>query len=436
MVEFGTPYWWETGSDLPNFKEIPSEECELLVIGGGMTGLSASITAARLNRKVVCVDAGRIGQGASTRNGGMCGAHARVSFNALRNSFGEKVAREIIDESPKAFDYFKTLLIDEQIDCDFQQTGRVQLANTKKQAEKQKKGAEILINKSSVYNPEILEANEIKEHIVTNQYFGGLFYKDHGALNPRKFHDELVRVSLKLGVEIIEGCNVKSYKNIEGKFVVKTNKGIIKSDKIILATNGYTKKPFSWLSKRVFPIPSFMIATEVLDKSLIKRIAPGRRMMVETGSKHCYYRISPDGLRILFGGRAGMIPLGPKLAAKRLKKFMVTIWPELHNVNITHSWQGNTGFSFEQIPHVGKHKGLHFAVGYSGSGVVMAPYLGMKCAYQVYDDPRGETVFSSTGLTTRKYHIFQKPYFLLFAEIWYRQIVDRWQVRQTKKDLK
>ena len=435
MVEFGIPYWWEQGKSFPDFSKKPSEYCDLLVIGAGFTGLSASITSSRLKVKTICVDKGIPGEGASTRNGGMCGAHSRVGFESLCKSFGLDIATKVLKESPKAFEFVKKFIEDESIECNFEITGRIQLANTKSHTFKQKKMAKTL-SKIANYKTVILDADEIGEHILSNQYFGGLYYEEHAGLNPRKFHDEMIRVALKSGVEILDNCSVMSYKKIGKHFFVKTTKGIIKTKNIILATNGYTKKPFKWFFKRVFPLPSFIIATEELDKGLIKTLAPGRRMMVETGSKHCYYRISPDGNRILFGGRAGMIPYGPAFAAKRLRKAMVAIWPQLKNVKITHSWMGNTGFTFEQTPCVGEHNGVYFSFGYSGSGVAMAPYLGMKCAFQALGDPRGETIFSSTKPSTRFYHFFQNPIFLFFAEIWYRQFVDRWEAWQANKDNK
>lgn len=89
-----------------------------------------------------------------------------------------------------------------------------------------------------------------------------------------------------------------------------------------------------------------------------------------------------------------MVPYGPELAANRLKATMVGIWPELRDVRITHSWRGFTGFTLEQMPHVGCHDGMYFAAGYFGSGIAMASYLGIKVAYQALGDPRGNSIFT------------------------------------------
>jgi len=433
MHPFGTPYWWDDGKPLPDLPESPPRTAELVIVGGGYTGLSAAITATRAGAKVTVIDAIIPGQGASTRNGGMCGAHTRIAIDDMAASFGRGTAHDLLNEAPKAYAFTRDLIEAEAIACDFQETGRIVVSCTKaKQAEMAAMAAGM--KNLSGYGLEEVPRNRMAEHIATDAYAGGFLYRDHGGLHPRKFHDGLMEIALNEGVTVVQNCPVVDVKGREGAFEISTKNGAIRAEKIILATNGYTKKPFSGLSRRVFPLPSFIIATEPLDADTLNRLAPGRRMMVETRARHSYYRISPDGSRIIFGGRAGMVPYGPELAARRLKATMVGIWPELADVKITHSWRGNTGFTFEQMPHVGKFDGLHAAFGYSGSGVAMAPYLGMKVAYQALGDARGETAFSRTTPTTRVYHPGGHPLFLAAGELWYRQVVDRIESRKARKD--
>jgi len=433
MSVFGTPYWWEDGAQLPDLPEKPPAKAEVLIIGAGYTGLSAAITAKRAGANVVVIDAIIPGQGASTRNGGMCGAHARVAVGALEKSFGRVAAIALLNEAPKAFAYTCSFIQNEGIACDFEQNGRVVLANSKKQYQGLTALAKTL-HELAGYDMRDVPRDQLGAHVATNAYQGGVFYPDHGGLQPRKFHDGMMAIALREGVSVVQNCPVLAVKGREGAFEVQTAQGTVAADKVIFATNGYTRKPFTWLAKRVFPLPSFLIATQQLPPEQIARLAPGRRMMVEARVKHSYYRVSPDGTRIIFGGRAGMVPYGPKFAASRLRATMLSIWPELAGVKITHSWRGYTGFTFEQTPHVGQHNGMHFAVGYSGSGVALAPYLGMKAAYQTLGDKRGETAYSLTTPTTRLFHQGGYPAFLIPAELWYRQVVDRVEAWQAGRD--
>jgi glycine/D-amino acid oxidase-like deaminating enzyme len=424
MSGFGIPYWWQDGTELPALPENPPYKTDIAIIGGGYTGLTAAITARRAGAEVTVIDAINPGQGASTRNGGMFGAHTRISLAAMTRSFGRDAAVAILNEAPEAYAFTRGMIKTESIDCNFQQTGRIVLASSRKaQADQVALAADL--KKLTGYELGVVARDRLGKHINTDAYAGGIFYEDHGALQPRKFHDELIRIALCEGVTVVQNCPVTSIEGTRDAFVLRTKGGNIRTDNVIHATNGYTRKPFNWLARRVFPLPSFIIATEELPPDLIARLAPGGRMMVETRAKHSYYRISPNGRRIIFGGRAGMVPYGPVFAAKRLKATMVDIWPALEDVKITHSWRGYTGFTFEQAPHVGQHQGQFFAAGYSGSGVAMAPYLGMKAAYQVLGDCRGETAYSLSAPTTRLYHPGGYPLFLAAGEVWYRQVVDR-----------
>ena len=103
---------------------------------------------------------------------------------------------------------------------------------------------------------------------------------------------------------------------------------------------------------------------------------------------------------------------------------MAEIWPVLTDVRLTHVWKGFTGYSFDHMPQVGEHDGVHFAMGYSGSGTVMAPYLGAKAAWRALGDPRGQTVYARTTLRPRWFHPVGTPHFLKAADAWYRHWVD------------
>lgn len=434
MATYGTPYWWEAGSALPELPEAPPPRADILIVGGGFTGLSAAITAARKGAKVVVCDAGVPGQGASTRNGGMVGAHARIAVEAMEASFGREATIALLNEAPKAYAFTRNLIAAEGIECGFRETGRVVLASTRKSFEGLKRLATRLHDLAG-YDMRVVEKADLGQHIATEAYQGAVFYPDHGGLQPRQFHDGLMAAALKAGATLVQNCPVQAVDGVEGAFLVRSQGGAVRADKVIFATNGYTRPPFRYLSRRIFPLPSFLIATEELPPEMIGKLAPGRRMMVESRVRHSYYRVSPDGSRIVFGGRAGMIPYGPEFAAQRLRATMLGIWPELRDVAITHSWSGFTGFTFEQMPHVGVHNGRHFAFGYSGSGVALAPYLGHKVALAALGDPAGETAYARTIPTTRAFYRGGAPHFLIAGELWYRQVVDRWEALQARRGL-
>ena len=419
----GHPCWWEQ-ADWPTLDSQPPEQVDLLIIGAGYTGLSGAIAAHDAGAKVAVIDAGQPGQGASTRNGVMVGAHPRLSWNELSNLFGDSVADGVFSEAAPSLEFVRNLIQTEGIDCDFQDTGRISLAWTEKQFENQRKTAEMVRQKTGI-PCEIVEREHLSQEIATERYFGGMLIPSHAAVHPWKYHKGLLEAVLRREIPVCAHCPATAVERDGAAFMVKTPSGQVRADKVLLATNGYTHGPFRWFQKRVFPLPSYLIATEELPPNLIGHIAPGRRMMVETRARHSYFRVSPDGKRILYGGRASMRDIPLKTAATRLHQTMCQVWPELNDVKVTHAWTGNTGYSFNHMPSVGVQNGIHYAMGFSGSGTVMAPYLGAKAALQAIGDAKGETVYSQTQLQTHWLHQTRRPHFLKLADIWYRSVVDR-----------
>ncbi|MGR3501900.1 NAD(P)/FAD-dependent oxidoreductase [Pseudaestuariivita sp.] len=419
----GLPYWWE-GAVWPALDAPPPAAVDLLVLGAGYTGLSAAIAAHDAGAKVAVVDAGQPGQGASTRNGGMVGAHPRLSWDRLTELFGEEVAAGVFAEAAPSLAFVQDAIAREGIDCDFAQTGRIQLAWTRADHAGQRKLAETVAAQSGL-PCEVIAKADLRREVGTDSYHGALLFPTHGALHPRKYHDGLLAAVLRRGITVTACCRAGLPVAEGGAYRVETPHGTVRAGKVLVATGGYTRAPFRRLARRVFPLPSYLIATEPVSPNLLGELAPGKRMMVETRARHSYFRLSPDGTRVLFGGRASMVDVRPEVAAARLHATMSEVWPELAETQVSHVWSGNTGYSFTHMPHVGSEGGVHWAMGFSGSGTVMAPYLGAKAAWRALGDPRGETAYAETTLRTSWLHPGGRPWFLQAANLWYRMVVDR-----------
>ena len=354
----------------------------------------------------------------------MFGAHPRLGWDDLARKFGADTADALFAEAKPALNWALELIRTEGIDCDLQNTGRIQLAWTQAQFDSQRRLAAQVSTKSEV-QVDVVERDGLNQEINTKAYFGGILFPEHCAIQPAKFHQGLLQAAQHRGIPVTANARVDRLERMGTGFTAYTGQGMIKAEKVILATNGYTTRPFGWHAARIFPLPSYIIASEELPANLIRHLAPGGRMMVETRARHSYFRLSPDGKRILYGGRASMRDIPLPLAATRLHDTMCEIWPELAETRISHVWTGNTGYSFTHMAHVGEREGLHFAMGFSGSGTVMAPYLGAKAAYRALDDARGQTAYAETHLKRHWLHPLQTPHFLKVADLWYRGWVDR-----------
>ena len=162
-----------------------------------------------------------------------------------------------------------------------------------------------------------------------------------------------------------------------------------------------------------------MIATEQLSSDLVKQLIPNNRTIVESRSRHCYFRTSPDGQRILFGARASLRAIDPQKSGRCLHMLMSELFPQLSSVQISHSWNGYVAMTKDQIPHIGINNGVYFALGYNGSGVAMAPYLGYKAAQMMLDNPEANTIFKDTTFALIPFYN-GNPWFLPIYELYLR----------------
>jgi glycine/D-amino acid oxidase-like deaminating enzyme len=200
---------------------------------------------------------------------------------------------------------------------------------------------------------------------------------------------------------------------------VETARGIVAARNVVVATNGYTGEVTPWLRRRVIPIGSYIIATEPLPRETMARLMPKGRVISDTRKVVYYYRPSPDGSRILFGGRVSADETDPRVSGPRLHAEMVRLFPELAGARISHSWCGFVAYTFDELMHVGEHDGLHYAMGYCGSGVGMACYLGMRLGQQVLGLSEGQTGLNAASFPTRPFYS-GNPWFLAPSVAYYR----------------
>ncbi len=153
----------------------------------------------------------------------------------------------------------------------------------------------------------------------------------------------------------------------------------------------------------------------------MRRLMPTGRTIGDTRNVVYYYRPSPDGERILFGGRVSLSETDPRRSAPKLHAELTRLFPELQQTRITHSWMGFVGYTFDTLPHKGTHDGIHYVMGYCGSGVAMASYLGMRTGLQVLGKSSGATAFDDLPFPTRPFYS-GKPWFLAPAITYYRQM--------------
>lgn len=416
--DLGQAYWQD---DVPDFKahsDLPSTPVDVLIIGSGYTGLHAGLVTARNGRRTHILEARYAGWGCSSRNGGQISPSIKPSLAALTTQYGPKKARAIRNEGTTSLEWIEDFIKAEAIDCDFMRSGRFHAAHTPWHFEALAKDAVKLQREEGIHSKIVPKGDQHSE-LGTDAYHGGVVFTRHAAIHPAKYHYGLLRNALAAGVTISEGCPAQNIKRDGDGFIVSTPMGSVSARKIIIATNGYTTDLVPWLARRVIPIGTYMIATEPLPSALMDKLFPKNRVVSDTCKVIYYYRPSPDRTRILFGGRVSADETNPQISGPKLKADMCRIFPELASYDYTHSWTGTVAFSFDKLAHMGAHQGIHYAMGYCGSGIGMASYLGMRLGQQLIGDPAGATAFDDLTFQTRPLYT-GKPWFLPAVVGWYR----------------
>lgn len=421
------PYWW----DDPAYKAVqraePAEQLpgafEVLIVGAGYTGLSAALTLARAGREVVVIDAQAIGFGCSARNGGNIGpSFHKLGMAGLTHAFGTTKAHALLHESMNTLEYLKNLIATEQIDCGLHLNGKFSGAPTPKRYDTAAREAELL-NKAVGLEFEAVSQADQRNEIGSDRYHGGIVYPNDGHLHPGRYLAGLAERVLAEGVRIFAPARMTGVKRDGKSFEVDVGGQRVRADQVLIATNGYSGPELPFFQKRVIPIRSAMIATEPLPTSVMDELSPKGRSFNEMSRVVLYFRPSPDRNRMVFGGRTFDQADRPNRYAPDLKRLMTRIFPQLNDSAITHTWSGTVAYTFDHTPHLGTHDGLHYAMGYCGSGVGRSTYFGHKAALKILGSKDGKTELDGLEFPTRRLYT-GKPWFMPTIVRWH-SMMDR-----------
>ena len=374
------PWWWEAAPPEPPapVAELPAK-VDALVVGAGLTGLNAALTLASAGASTLVLDAHALGNCASTMNAGFVGRVLKHGFGALVRREGLESALRAYAETERAFGHVLHVVEAEGIGCHLRRCGRFIAARTPSQLAQIRAEYALRDEHLGTHFHEV-SGERIREELASEAFpAGGIVIPDLASLHPGLYHRGLLAAARRAGALVVGDCAVLALRREPDGHRVITTHGDLLAREVLVATNGQTDARLPWFRRRVIPFNGYMIATEAMPEELLHRLIPEDRTVHDWHDNLVFLRRAPDAPRLLLGwstgARAPLVEI-----AKRLRGKLVSLFPELDQTRVARVWTGYCAGTFDLMPHIGRHQGLHYAMGWCFAGVPMGSWLGHVAA--------------------------------------------------------
>jgi glycine/D-amino acid oxidase-like deaminating enzyme len=412
-------FWLDTVSErVAGTAGALPEKVDVAIVGAGFCGLSAALHLAKRGVRVAVLEAETFGWGASSRNGGMVLTGLKLAVPQLISRHGRELVQRMYAASLESIDLVECIVREEQIACSFSRCGHLEVACKQAHFDGYAESAE-RIQREFNHELKIIPRDSLGAEIGSSIYFGGMVDETSAGVNPAQYVFGLAKAAQRAGACLYEHARVTSIapQSVAGErgFRVETSRGSLVAKDILLASGAYTTEATPGLRKKIIPIGSYIIATEVLPENLARELSPRNRMIYDSKHFLYYYRLTPDN-RMLFGGRAAFFPESEntvRKSAELLRRGMIEVYPQLRDAKVEYVWGGTLDFAFDVMPHSGMVDGMYFAAGFAGHGVAAATWMGSKLAAAIcgdrVDNPFSEIAFPGAPIGLRSGNTWALP---------------------------
>ncbi|MCE7930773.1 MAG: FAD-binding oxidoreductase [Xanthomonadales bacterium PRO6] len=347
-----------------------SERADVVVLGGGLTGLSAALELAERGYSVVVLEAERVGWGASGRSGGQ----AIFGYGCEM----AKIAAQIgLDDARKLFDWSV-----EGVDCDFV-AGHAHAAIKPRQVEELKHFQHDLESHYGYPGTELWDRARLQQELATARYAALLYDPRSAHIHPLNYTLGLARAASALGVRIFEGSRVTRI--VEGDHLCfRTAQGEVNAAFGVLAGNAWLSGLVPQLEDRIMPVGTYICASRPLGAERARALIRNGMAVADINFVLDYFRLSSDH-RMLFGGRVSYSGIDPPALGPRMRARMHAVFPQLADVDIEHVWGGYVDISMSRAPDWGRiGSNLYYAQGFSGHGIAATGLAGRVIAEAIH----------------------------------------------------
>ena len=377
----GRSWYEDSAGPRPEYPSLDGDrQADVVIIGGGFTGLSAAVHLAKAGTNVVLIESHRFGDGASGRNGGQLGTGQRAWAEEMESEYGFTRAKALFDLAEEAKAHLIEFSSANGIEIDYM-PGQMSVAHKVRYVDDYKAHAEIMATRFNYPHIKFMDAGETAERLGSTRYYGGSRDSGTGHIHPLKLVIGTARVAAAAGAQIFEKTPAIGITAQGGKVKVTTARGAITADKCLIAANAYGGNLEPVSAAHIMPIGSFIGATVPLGDEL--KVLPGGESVDDSRFVVRYFRKSKDN-RLLFGGREVYAVDDPKDIHIHIRKQIAEIYPALKDVEITHGWGGYVGITVPRKPFVREVMPHVISIGgYSGHGVMLSNFFGKLYAETV-----------------------------------------------------
>ncbi len=401
---------------IPEIESAYLEDREdIVVVGSGFSGLNVALHLARGGRVPVIVDAGEIGAGCSTRNGGQVSSEMRPDLDEYTVRYGKQRAISILRTGVEAHRYIGQFIAEEGIDCNYSVCGHFIGAHRPDRMTGLAHFAEQ--QRTLGTDAEIIERNNVCDFVASPEFHGGIHLPGWSSLHPGRYLAELTRLVKAEGVRIVTGTRVEQINDQGTHIAVHVAGRIVCAEHVVLGTDGYTDSACPWMQRRVVSLASVVMATEAMPHKNVQSLYPRASMVYDTRLNVTYHRPSPDGDRVILGTVVPVDTNNLQSCYSHARANMLRVFPQLANVGLANIWSGFVGATFDRLPHIGQHGRIAYAIGYNGTGVAMTAYLGRALARRMLNQKGAETGLDNLPMATFPYYR---------GQTWYRRPVLAW----------
>ncbi|RLP22959.1 FAD-binding oxidoreductase [Mesorhizobium sp. YM1C-6-2] len=374
--------WYEdTAGRRPDYAALDGDlTTDVVIVGGGFTGLSAATHLAKAGTSVALIEAHRIGDGASGRNGGQLGTGQRAGAEEMEKEYGFERAKALFDLAEEAKVHLLEFAETNGIEIDFRR-GHLNVCHRSRDLPEYVEHAEAMATRFNYPDIAYMDAAETHERMGSDHYYGGVRDTGTGHIHPLKLVIGTARVAAEAGAKLFENTASTGITANGGKVVVKTATGSITAKKCLIAVNAYGGDIEPQTASHVMPIGSFIGATIPLGDD--SPVLPGGESVSDSRFVVRYFRRVKTG-ELLFGGREVYAPGDPQDIQIHIRRQIAEIYPGLKDVKITHAWGGYVGITMPRKPFVREvMPNVISAGGYSGHGVMLSNFMGKLYAETV-----------------------------------------------------